>query len=206
MTTDRHLVQDWDEYARRWNADDKRSSHNIPPSHRLDFLGDEWSGEGSREKATNYGLPPAVTVDFSSYIDNAVLSPYLPRGSALVGMEIGPGGGRFTRLLLDHSAVIHAVESSAEMGEHIHRRFPHERRLVLHHNDGMTLPDLEPESLDFGVAIDVCVHFEPRRVYHHFRQLARLLKVGGIGIIHHANTDVRNRPPTVPPRPRPKLG
>lgn len=39
-----------------------------------------------------------------------------------------------------------------------------------------------------AVAIDVCVHFEPRRVYHHFRQLARLLKVGGIGIIYNANT------------------
>ncbi len=38
------------------------------------------------------------------------------------------------------------------------------------------------------MAIDVCVHFEPRRVYHHFRQLARLLKVGGIGIIYNANT------------------
>ena len=38
------------------------------------------------------------------------------------------------------------------------------------------------------MSIDVFVHFEPRLVYHHLRQLARLLKEGGIGIIHHANT------------------
>jgi len=93
MNTDQRRVQDWDEYARRWNADEKRSSHNIPPGHRLEFLGDEWSGEGCRENATNYGLPPAVTADFSGYVDAAVLWPHLPGGSACVGMEIGPGAG-----------------------------------------------------------------------------------------------------------------
>lgn len=188
MNTDQRPVQDWDEYARWWNAEEKRSSHKIPPSHRLEFLGGEWSGEGSRENATNYGLPPAITADFSGHVDVAFLSPHLPNESACIGMEIGPGGGRFTRLLLDRCALLHAVEPSAAMGEHMQRRFPGERRLVLHHNDGLTLPDLEPGSLDFCVSIDVFVHFEPRRVYHHLRQLARLLREGGIGIIHHANT------------------
>ena len=43
MNTDQRSVQDRDEYAVRWNADEKRSGHNIPPGHRLEFLGDDWN-------------------------------------------------------------------------------------------------------------------------------------------------------------------
>jgi len=59
----------------------------IPPGHRLECLGDEWSGEGCRENATYYGLPTAVTADFSGYVDAADLSSFLPGESACVGMR-----------------------------------------------------------------------------------------------------------------------
>jgi SAM-dependent methyltransferase len=51
----------------------------------------------------------------------------------------------------------------------------------------MTLPPLAHSSLDFVASFDVFVHFEPRLVYWYLRQIAPLMKPGGIGLIHYAS-------------------
>jgi SAM-dependent methyltransferase len=51
----------------------------------------------------------------------------------------------------------------------------------------MSLPALPKGTLDYVVAFDVFVHFEPRLVYWYLRQIRDLLKPGGIGVIHYAN-------------------
>jgi hypothetical protein len=75
---------------------------------------------------------------------------------------------------------------------HLKQRFLGASNLRYYHIDGMTLPQLRPASLDYVIAFDVFVHFEPRMIYWYLRQVADLLAPGGTGIIHYANISTTN--------------
>jgi SAM-dependent methyltransferase len=173
----------WDAYARAW-----RPERFAPgPGDRTEFLGDEWTHERPGPGVTTYGLPAAALEDFAGYLSRELLDPHLP-SPARAGLEIGPGGGRLTELLLPRAEVLHVAEPSLEMIAHLRRRFPDAPTLRIHHTDGRTLPALAPGSLDFVASLDVFVHFDPQLVFWYLRQLTGLLAPGGVGVIHYANT------------------
>lgn len=177
------IASGWEQYAQTWQA----SKFPVLSGHQVKYIGDEWTAEEAiPENSTNYGLPPEVVQHFDAYMTQKLLDPYLP-SSAVEGMEIGPGGGRFTQLLLPRTQVLHVVDSSETMLQHLRTRFADVPALRYHHTDGMSLPSLTPASLDYVFAFDVFVHFEPRLFFWYLRQIAVLLKPGGIGIIHYAN-------------------
>jgi SAM-dependent methyltransferase len=176
------LARGWDAYAREW-APGKSA---VVPGHRVEYLGDEWTSEDTMGSGTDYGLPPDVTSRFDRFLEEHLLKLYLPRVAAQ-GLEIGPGGGRLTKLLLPRTTVLHVVDVSEAMLQYLQGRFAHEPKLRYYLADGMTLPALPPDSLEYVIAFDVFVHFEPRLVFWYLRQIAPLLKAGGTGIIHYAN-------------------
>ena len=124
--------------------------------------------------------------NFDEYITEHLLNPYLSHFST-EGLEIGPGGGRLTVLLVPRTKELYLVESSKTMLKHLKQRFARIPNVHYYHIDGMNLPELPPESLDYVIAFDVFVHFEPRLIYWYLRQIVQLLKPGGTGIIHYAN-------------------
>jgi SAM-dependent methyltransferase len=176
------IARGWDNYARQWQPDRFR----VVDGHRVHYLGDEWTAEDESSGGTTYGLPPGSIENFDEYLDAHLLAAYLPAHAAR-GLEIGPGGGRVTRLLLPRTTVLHVADPSEAMLAHLLRRFGQSPQLRVHHIDGRRLPPLDESSLDFIVAFDVFVHFEPRLVYWYLRQIAALLNDGGVAIIHYAN-------------------
>jgi SAM-dependent methyltransferase len=158
----------------------------VIPGRVVRYLGDEWTAEDAMGRGAEYGLTPDIADRFEAYLEDNLLDPYLPR-RVDQGLEIGPGGGRLTTLLLPRTNVLHVLDPSEAMLRHLRRRFAGESRLRYHLGDGMTLPGLESESLDYVIAFDVFVHFEPRLVFWYLRQISGLLKPGGTGIIHYAN-------------------
>ncbi len=177
------LVRGWDEYARNWQAAD----YKVMPGHEVKHLGDEWTAEDVRStQDTTYGLPDDVLARFSDYLREQLLDPYLPAGAG-TGLEIGPGGGRITALLLPRTGELHLVDVSDAMLQHVRDRFPDHPSLCYHVTDGKSLPDLPPDSLDYVLSFDVFVHFEPRLIYWYLQQIAELLRPGGVGVIHYAN-------------------
>jgi SAM-dependent methyltransferase len=176
------VASGWDKYAAEWNPAKLR----VLPSHRPRYLGDEWTAEDTSAGGTTYGLTPDIIANFNDYINTHLLNPYLP-SCAVEGLEIGPGGGRLTVLLVPRTKVLHLAEPSAAMLRHLKGRFVNVNAVRYYHTDGMTLPALRPGSLDYVIAFDVFVHFEARLVYWYLRQVAHLLKPGGAGIIHYAN-------------------
>jgi ubiquinone/menaquinone biosynthesis C-methylase UbiE len=72
-------------------------------------------------------------------------------------------------------------------------RFENESHLSYYRTDGMTLPPLAEASLHFVISFDVFVHFEPRLIYWYLRQISRLLKPGGICVIHYGSALTRRR-------------
>lgn len=182
---DRSIVNDegqmiatgWDGYATEWRLGAWRARRG----RQVQYLGDEWTTDGSA-----YGLAPDVVTDFLGYINQHLLDPYLPP-DAVEGLEIGPGGGRLTALLVPRTEVLHLADASEAMLQHLKKRFAGVSNLRYYHTNGVTLPALKPSSLHYVIAFDVFVHFEPRLIFSYLRQIVSLLKAGGTGIIHYAN-------------------
>jgi SAM-dependent methyltransferase len=176
------IARGWDAYAERWKADE----FAVLPGNRVEHLGDEWTAEDTSAEGTTYGLNEATIKEFAKCLSEQVLDRYLPSHSK-EGLEIGPGGGRLTQLLLPRTEMLHAADPSEGMIKRLRGRFADHPALKTYVTDGMTVPPLAHNSLDFVASFDVFVHFEPRLVYWYLRQIARLLKPGGIGLIHYAS-------------------
>jgi len=178
----RLLSAGWNRYARRWD----RVRCEILPGQQVQFLGDEWTVEDPAQAGSSYGLPAETVQRFAEYLSGELLDRYLP-ARAEQGLEIGPGGGRLTSLLIPRTRLLHLSDAAPAMLKRLEQRFAEHDNLRFHRSDGMTLPALTAASLDYVIAFDVFVHFEPRLVFWYLRQIARLLKPGGTGIIHYAN-------------------
>jgi SAM-dependent methyltransferase len=177
------IATGWDKYAREW----KPAGFPVLPGRSVQYLGDEWTAEDALANVTTtYGLDPNIVDTFDDYINQHLLTPFLPP-CAPEGLEIGPGGGRLTALLVPRTKLLHLADASEAMLGHLKQRFLGVSDLRYYHIDGITLPQLRPASLDYVIAFDVFVHFEPRMIYWYLRQIARLLAPGGTGIIHYAN-------------------
>jgi SAM-dependent methyltransferase len=176
------IATGWDRYARDW----KPGTFRVLPGHSVKYLGDEWTAEDATNVTTTYGLDPDIVATFDDYINKHLLNPFLP-SCAMEGLEIGPGGGRLTALLVPRTKLLHLADASKAMLRYLRRRFLGVSNLRYYHSDGTTLPKLQPASLDYVIAFDVFVHFEPRMIYWYLRQIAHLLAPGGTGIIHYAN-------------------
>jgi hypothetical protein len=162
------IARGWDEYAKRWKAD----RFPVLPGNRVEHLGDEWTAEDTSEGGTTYGLDEHTIRTFSKCLSEQVLDRYLP-SQAKEALEIGPGGGRLTSLLLPRTEVLHAADPSEGMLTRLTERFKGTASLRTYVTDGMTLPPLAHSSLDFVASFDVFVHFEPRLVYWYLRQSHR---------------------------------
>lgn len=176
------IARGWDGYAKTW----KSSKFPVLPGHAVEHLGDEWTAEDTVGGGTTYGLAEDAVAQFSTLLKEQVLDTYLPPRAA-EGLEIGPGGGRLTSLLLPRTAVLHAADPSDAMLKRLKARFAGIDSLRTYQTDGMTLPPLRPLSLDYVVSFDVFVHFEPRLIYWYLRQIKSLLKPGGVGLVHYAS-------------------
>jgi SAM-dependent methyltransferase len=174
------IASGWDKYASQWNFSIVQGS----PIDSVRYLGDEWTAEGCGRNT--YGLNRDQVGNFEEYINEHLLRTYLP-SSAMEGLEIGPGGGRLTALLLNITKTLHVADPSKAMLQHLKNRFANVSTLRYHQTDGMTLPALPPASQDYVIAFDVFVHFEPRLIYWYLRQIAELLRPGGTAVIHYSN-------------------
>jgi cyclopropane fatty-acyl-phospholipid synthase-like methyltransferase len=134
-----------------------------------------------------YGVPVRTVGSFTEYIDHRLLMPYLPAGRQLTMMEIGPGGGRITALLLPHARRLYAVDLSPAMLELLQRRFAGETRIVPVLTDGTDVAGIPAGSLDVAVSFDAFVHMEPWEIYRYLEITRVLLREGGVGIVHFSD-------------------
>src|SRR5215510_13078948 len=112
------IARGWDNYARAWEP----SKLPVLPGHPVEHLGDEWAAEDSAAGGTTYGLDEDAVPRFSKLLKEQVLDPYLPP-HASEGLEIGPGGGRLTALLLSRTEILHAADPSGAMLKRLKARF-----------------------------------------------------------------------------------
>src|SRR6202035_295358 len=82
------------------------------------------------------------------------LLPYVDPGR--IGLEIGPGGGRWTRYLLGFRQ-LYVVDYHAELLAELRKNFPH-NHIVEILNNGTDFPGVPPASVDFVFSFGVFVH------------------------------------------------
>ena len=157
----------WDQYAKTFEQKNGK------------FLGDEW------------GIPENMGIDVPreevvSYIDKTIVEPHLGKCETI--LEIGPGGGRFTQILLPKCKRLIAADTSRNMLKLLKQRFPESNKIQYLLLDGHGLSSIQDISVDSAFSYDVFVHLAPWDIANYLLELKRVLKVGGKAIIHHGNT------------------
>jgi 2-polyprenyl-3-methyl-5-hydroxy-6-metoxy-1,4-benzoquinol methylase len=112
------------------------------------------------------------------------IAMHLPVASIL---EIGPGFGRWTQQLLRHCDQLTAIDLTERCVEHCRVKFASHPGFTAWTNDGESLDVVPDESVDFVFSFDSLVHAEAPVLRSYLRQLARKLRPGGSGFIHHSN-------------------
>jgi len=141
-------------------------------------LGDEWSD------------PAAIGMDVAAdemvaALDRDLFAPFLGTCDTIV--ELGPGGGRFTAVLLPTCRRLIAADTSETMLAMLRRRFAGDARLECIPLDGQGLGPIADASADAVFAFDVFVHLPHWDAFNYLREIRRVLRPGGKAVIHHGN-------------------
>ncbi len=156
-----------DENLRLWNDE-----HAWPEG------GDEWSARwGGAENQWLTSIYPRI-------------SAFLPASHVL---EIAPGHGRWTRFLQAHAAKLTLVDLAPNCIEACRVRFRDLPHLEYHVNDGRSLDAIADASIDFVFSFDSLVHADAFTMRSYCFEIARTLRVGGAGFLHHSNLGAYRR-------------
>lgn len=109
---------------------------------------------------------------------------FLPCGRAL---EIASGAGRWSAFLARHCRHLELVDLTAESVELCRWRFRSQDHIVVHQNDGRTLPMIGAGEIDFVFSFDSLVHAELDVIASYLRELERILQRDGAAFLHHSN-------------------
>lgn len=163
---DKTVAEGWDDYAKK----------------RLDKprVGDVWNDPRA------IGMDVDEPEEVVAYLDRTVIEPFFERCPVM--LEIGPGGGRFTEVLLPKCETLIAVDTSSNMLELLRRRFGDDERLVLQLGDGHGLEAVADESVDGIFSYGVFVHLQHWDIYNYLTEFRRVLKPGGKALVQHSNT------------------
>ena len=100
-------------------------------------------------------------------------------------LEIGPGGGRWTEPLLRRATNYWGVDISPTCVEHCRHRFSGQPNAQFIVGNGANLEAVPTGSVEAIFSFDVFVHINQAEVSSYAAEFARVLKPGGVGIVHH---------------------
>lgn len=155
----------WDQYARDWK--------HLHPG--LMHVGDEWTGQSAGAAAT--------LAEYERLIERRFIVPYVDATDTV--LEIGVGGGKTARLLLNHAARVICADISAEMLATTRGRIGDDRARFVK-LDGRNLRPIGHGSADVCFSFDTLVHIEPRDIFNYLAQIPSLLRGKRLCVFHHA--------------------
>lgn len=101
-------------------------------------------------------------------------------------LEIGPGGGRWTGPLLQRARRYVGIDISAACIEHCRQMFGAAHpQATFTLGAGSDLPGVANSSIDTIWSFDAFVHINRSEVERYADEFARVLKPGGVAVIHH---------------------
>lgn len=97
--------------------------------------------------------------------------------------EIGPGLGRWTRLVLDRVSRAHLVDYSKTVCDYWRGR--NDPRLNVIQSGNTRLPQIPDNSVDMFLSMDVFVHLNFETFVGYLEEAHRILKPGGVAVIDY---------------------
>jgi SAM-dependent methyltransferase len=117
------------------------------------------------------------------YVKRHFLTPYVT--PKITVLEIGPGGGRWTRYLLT-ARMVYAVDYHQELLDELAVNFRADN-LISIKNSGTDLPGVPAESIDFVFSFGVFVHLDLDLIDAYLHSFKSVLKCGGSVVLQYAD-------------------
>jgi SAM-dependent methyltransferase len=152
----------------------RRYRRHSPLENRAQWSAYDWSTRGEE-----WGPPEGRRALIEEH-----LKPRLTEDAVIV--EIGPGAGRWSAELLPFAAHLILVDVTEEAIQICRERFSEASNVEVRQTEGASLPDVESSSVDIVWSMEAFVHMAPVDVAGYVREIARVLKPGAFGLIHHA--------------------
>jgi SAM-dependent methyltransferase len=170
-------------WNKRWGGELNRFLERSAGAH----YGDQWGDPSAsrlrylvRKLRYRHRLPGDLAKVRSRYLE-----PYATPDA--VALEIGAGGGRWTRYLLAAREVI-VVELNREFVEYLERRFPDAReKLRFYETSGYELRGIADESVDFVFSFGTFVHIDPEGIDEYLGEIRRVLRPGRVASLHYGD-------------------
>jgi cyclopropane fatty-acyl-phospholipid synthase-like methyltransferase len=164
-------------------------SHTINENRRLwdnynwSQSGEEWTYHAKLYK----GLDPEA---WKHSLIKEVMLKYIRRGSTI--LEIGPGAGRWTETLVTLADTLILADISKKCLDLCKERFKNYNNIQYRLTGGQ-LDFIQENSIDYIWSYDVFVHINPTDIRTYLRDIQRILKPQGYGIIHHSGQYDNNK-------------
>jgi ubiquinone/menaquinone biosynthesis C-methylase UbiE len=124
--------------------------------------------------------------DWKAAMVGTFLLPYVASDRAV--LEIGCGHGRWSSMLAGKVKKLYLCDIAPSCIEFCRRRFGDAATYILSGGDLGVIPD---RSVDVVWCFDVVVHIEPEDVLTYMHEIRRVLRAGGLAVLHHANDDTK---------------
>ncbi len=135
-----------------------------------------------------WGIPEEKK-ELSKFID-VYIKPHIKSNSKV--LEIGPGGGRWTKYLLGAKEVI-LVELNPEFFHYLIERFKEDTfKFRFYQTSGYELEGIDAESIDFVFSFGTFVHIDPEGIYEYLKNIKIVLKQEAIAVIQYSDKTKRN--------------
>jgi SAM-dependent methyltransferase len=151
-----------------------------PTDHRRYWSAYDWRGLGDEWNASP---------EWKQALIDDVLARWIGEGVAV--LEIGPGAGRWSEVLVERASTLVLADVSERPLELCRERFAGDDGIRYILSSGSDLPRVEDGSIDAVWSFDVFVHVAPSDQAAYLKEIARVLAPDGLAVIHHA--DGRNR-------------
>lgn len=113
-----------------------------------------------------------------------LVRPTMSAGGVI--LEIGPGGGRWSKHLLEWADELILIDITQRTLDLCEERLGNSPKVRLVLNRGCDLPGIADQSVDRVWSFDVFVHVAPIDTTGYLAELSRVLRPGGVAVIHHA--------------------
>ncbi|MDQ2870940.1 MAG: class I SAM-dependent methyltransferase [Acidobacteriota bacterium] len=154
------LEDSWSDYARNW-----RNRQDVNDSHKV--LGEEWGSAEQWKEVFRRGVEPFLKPD-------------------AVVVELGCGGGKWSRMLAGRCRLI-CTDISSEMLEGTRAAVGEGKDVEYRKLSGFDFGAIPARSVDFIFSYDVLLHVEPQVVFSYLLDAKRILKPGGVFLLHQIN-------------------
>jgi ubiquinone/menaquinone biosynthesis C-methylase UbiE len=149
--------------------------------HDWSRRGEEWTDNVRDHR----GLDPE---QWKQRLVRECLQRFMPASSVI--LEVGPGGGRWTEYLLLRARRLILVDVAERCLELCRERFDNDPRLSYVHAEADPVAFIPPSSVSDGSvdaiwSYDAFVHINPTDTTQYLREFRRVLRPGGIAVIHH---------------------